>query len=126
MGATKRRRGAPIGNTNALKHGFYASWFKQLELNDLEQVNPLGVNSEIEMLRVIMRRLFEAISIEQPDPLQLAQLMNALGKNSYHLAELIRLEKELGQSQGIGETLSKAIKTVLDEMMCEKAKGGPT
>jgi len=53
-----RPRGAQPGNTNALKHGFYAKHFNQLELSDLETALSGGLDNEIEMLRVAQRRTF--------------------------------------------------------------------
>ncbi len=55
----RRRRGAPIGNTNALKHGFYSRSFRDIDLHDLEKVHFSGLQDEITMLRVYIRRVTE-------------------------------------------------------------------
>jgi hypothetical protein len=34
----KKKRGAPPGNQNALKHGFYSRRFRNLEMGDLDVV----------------------------------------------------------------------------------------
>ncbi len=36
---TKHRRVAPIGNTNALKHGFYSRAFREIDCTDLDRVH---------------------------------------------------------------------------------------
>ena len=55
----KRRRGAPHGNKNALKHGFYSRQFKKADLVDLESADFIGLKDEITMLRVFMRRVIQ-------------------------------------------------------------------
>jgi len=55
----QKSRGAPPGNLNALKHGFYARQFKKAELTGLEQCDFDGLNDEIAILRVYIRRLIQ-------------------------------------------------------------------
>jgi hypothetical protein len=54
-----RKRGAQPGNLNALKHGFYSRSFLDLENTDLEAMLAQDLESEIAMLRVVVRRAFE-------------------------------------------------------------------
>ena len=54
-----RKRGAQPGNLNALKHGFYSRNFLDLENTDLEAMLAQDLESEIAMLRVVVRRAFE-------------------------------------------------------------------
>jgi hypothetical protein len=55
-GAGTRTRGGQVGNTNALKHGFYASVFKPGEIRKLEEMNKTEINDEIALLRVLIKR----------------------------------------------------------------------
>jgi len=55
-GDGKRTRGGQVGNTNALKHGFYASVFKPGEIRKLEEMNKTEINDEIALLRVLIKR----------------------------------------------------------------------
>ncbi len=55
----KRRRGAPMGNTNALKHGFYSRSFREIDCRDLDKIHFSGLQDEITMLRVYIRRVTE-------------------------------------------------------------------
>jgi hypothetical protein len=49
---------APKGNTNALKHGLYARHFSPQEQADLRSTSPRDYQFEINMLRVVVKRLF--------------------------------------------------------------------
>jgi hypothetical protein len=54
-----RRRGAPPGNSNALKHGFYSRYYKPLEAQNLAGHQFSGLQDEIEVLRVLLQRTVE-------------------------------------------------------------------
>lgn len=56
----KKKRGAPYGNKNAYKHGFYARHYTPQEVNDFEEMEPLDVRNEIELTRALMRRVLES------------------------------------------------------------------
>jgi len=55
-GTGERTRGGQVGNTNALKHGFYASVFKPGEIRKLEKMDKIEVNDEIALLRFLIKR----------------------------------------------------------------------
>jgi hypothetical protein len=52
-------RGAKPGNKNALKHGFYQKQYTIQEDIDLEARLANGIDDEIALIRVIIRRLME-------------------------------------------------------------------
>lgn len=56
---SRRRRGAPRGNKNALKHGFYARQFRPADVKDLDAHDFQGLSDEITLQRVVIRRLYE-------------------------------------------------------------------
>ena len=56
----KKKRGAPYGNKNAYKHGFYARHYTPQEVSDFEEMEPLDVRNEIELTRALMRRVLES------------------------------------------------------------------
>ena len=58
-----RKRGAPPGNRNAFKHGFYSDQFKQAEKNSLSLVQPADLTDEIQLFRVQHRRYLEAETV---------------------------------------------------------------
>ena len=57
--SSKRPRGAPSGNLNALKHGFYSRRFKRRDARDLEGHDFHGLADEITMMRVFLRDVVE-------------------------------------------------------------------
>ncbi len=94
-----RRRGAPIGNTNAFKHGFYSSRFQSSELAALLTL-PEGLTEEIALLRVCIRRIFDlseqAASVDQG-----LSLLTTLGRSISILDRLLRTQKTIFYAQGI-------------------------
>ncbi len=48
------------GNKNAYKHGFYARHYTPQEVSDFEEMEPLDVRNEIELIRALMRRVLES------------------------------------------------------------------
>lgn len=113
----KRRRGAQPGNINALKHGFYARHFGKMELKDLDAILDKGLDSEINMLRVGIRRLFE-LTQENSDIERGIRLLSVLGSSATRLANLLRTELLLG-----GDRQDKVYTQLIDaieEMANEK------
>ena len=53
------RRGAPLGNNNAFKHGLYSRDFRQLSLKELESLDSHALASEINLLALQLRELNE-------------------------------------------------------------------
>jgi hypothetical protein len=95
MPTTKRPRGAPPGNTNALKHGFHSRQFRQAEINDLDIMLTNSLESEINMLRVVTRRVLE-LSQDNDDIETGIKLLATLGATTTRLASLLRTQTILG------------------------------
>jgi hypothetical protein len=55
----KRPRGAPAGNNNALKHGFYARRLPSSHLAGLESTDVDNLKDEITVLRIFIRRVVD-------------------------------------------------------------------
>jgi hypothetical protein len=58
----KIRRGQ-VGNTNALKHGFYASVFKPDEIRKLEKITKAELDDELALLRVLIKRTVVSMDV---------------------------------------------------------------
>jgi hypothetical protein len=126
----KKRKGAQPGNLNALKHGFYSRSFKELENSDLEAMLAQDLESEIAMLRVVVRRAFElstAPAEEDGEPGQdldaqaklgtAIHVMNSLGMASIRLGSLLKIQAMLGKREGdIGAVISEALKEVARDL----------
>jgi hypothetical protein len=113
----KRKPGAQPGNLNALKHGFYSRRFKEAEKRDLA-AHTGGLEDEIAMLRVSIRRLLEWTPArgERVELAEAVARLNALGQAAARLAGLLRTQKRL--AEGAGE-VSSALSQALDEVMKE-------
>jgi len=84
-----------------VKHGFYSRAFRQVDLEDLEQIEQ-GLLNEVAMLRVATRRVFEVFDQRhqslsdpetEPDRRMLADLseaLNALGLANIRVANLLK------------------------------------
>jgi hypothetical protein len=88
------RRGAPPGNLNALKHGFYSRQFRKLETADLDTMLEEGLESEINLLRIVTRRVFDmAASIATLE--EGYALLSVLSDASVRLASILRTQSIL-------------------------------
>ncbi len=130
--ASTRKPGAQPGNTNALRHGFYAHRFTASESKRLNNQKPGDVQSEIALVRVCIDRLveqldFDAVFIPGKDengaPVQgtirddhyLRQL-NTLSQMTQSLATLTRTEHLL---KGKHSDVTDAIQNALEELRME-------
>lgn len=52
-----KKRGAPVGNNNALKHGFYSRYFTKLEVDRLDTDVKGELQDEEELLRLYLARV---------------------------------------------------------------------
>lgn len=91
----KRRRGAPRGNKNALKHGFYSRQFNKADLVDLEAADILGLEDEITMIRVYIRRVIQ-LGNDVNDLPQAISLLRVLCLASASLMRLLKTQQLLG------------------------------
>jgi hypothetical protein len=112
----KRSRGAPKGNQNALKHGFYRKHMSDLEVADLDTALQEGLTDEIAMLRVALRRTF-ALTKKSPDLDTSLAALSSLGFACTHLSNLLRTHKYLtGDTKTTEDAISTAISQVILEM----------
>jgi hypothetical protein len=125
-----RRRGGQPGNTNPLKHGFYSQHFKSAEAREVEGLQQAGLQEEVAMLRVMIRRVVELASnpetaapdnaSEQNSASDLESALTALktlGVAASHLANLLRTEKILADQNGeVSRTLHQALGDIVAEL----------
>jgi hypothetical protein len=111
-----RRRGAPSGNTNALKHGFYSSRYRKVETRDLQNCKFTGLQDEIDLLRVYMRRVVE----NSPDTANLPELIELLRVLSLSAATITRLARTqkflVGETNEVTEALNQALEELSHEI----------
>jgi len=115
--AGKRRGGQP-GNVNAMRHGFYSRRFRSMEVGDLETVMGDGLNGEIALMRVLIRRMFDFASGSELTSLEdWSHLLNTLGAAQTRLAGMLRTQKLLvgEESSDVLSALSEALGAVRKE-----------
>ncbi len=101
----KRKRGAPKGNRNAYKHGFYAKVLNEAEQLDFELVTGVnGFDDEIALLRVKIKSLLAN------DPENIKLLMDA----TTTLANLVKTKYKISkeQKQGLKEAIENVLKDI--------------
>ncbi len=111
MDASPKRRG------KATQPTFYTRHLSQQDLADLEAALANGLQDEIAMLRLVIRRVFEHASDAELDLAAWSETLDTLGAASARLARLLRTQKDLGgESQGVSQALSQALGEVIHEM----------
>jgi hypothetical protein len=101
----KKKRGAPQGNQNARKHGFYSRALNKAEQLDFELATGVeGLDDEIALLRIRIRALLE----NEPENIRyIVQATNAL-------VRLVRARYDISKEDRKG--LKEAIGNVLREV----------
>ena len=107
--------GAPKGNLNALKHGFYSRLFHNSEVSELPD-ETTSLEHEITLLRVMIRRtMLLADGID--DLKEATRVLDALGAAAARLANLLRLQKSLTENRSqVADEISIAIQQVNAEL----------
>jgi hypothetical protein len=101
----KKPRGAPKGNQNARKHGFYSKVLDEAEQLDLIAAEDItGIDNEIAILRVKIKAVLEQ------DPENIKLIMEATNT----LARLLRTKYNLDKSQG--KSVKEAILKVVSDL----------
>jgi len=98
----ERKRGAPKGNQNARKHGFYSRVLDEAEQLDFELATGVeGIDGEIALLRVKIKSILK----NDPENIKLImQATNALAKlvkTRYNISK----EDKKGLKEAIGNVL---------------------
>ncbi len=110
-----RKRGAPEGNQNARKHGFYSRVLDESERLDLESATQVeGIDEEIALLRVKIK------SVLAHDPENIKLIMQAINS----LARLVRTRYHISKEDKGG--LKDAITNVLKDIALPLGIGGGT
>lgn len=103
---SKRKRGAPAGNINALKHGFYSKRFNTGELLDLDNITEGSISEEIAMMRVITRRVVDLMENGATNQ-EVLDFYKIIGQMCMQISALLRTQKILDAgSQGKVDLLS--------------------
>lgn len=114
-----RRRGGQPGNSNAKRHGFYSSKFTADESQDLQAALSVGVDDEVTLLRVGVRRLFE-LAGTSADAGEWASMLDAIGMASVRIAGLLKMQRMIeGGQSSLSDALSQALNEVCNDVSCK-------
>ncbi len=98
----ERTRGAPRGNQNARKHGFYAKVLDEAGQIDFELAAGVeGIDDEIALLRVKIKSLLEHDPENIKLIMQATNTLAGLVKTSYNMTK----EQRKGLKEAIGNVL---------------------
>jgi len=99
----ERKRGAPKGNQNARKHGFYSKVLDEAEQLDFELATDVdGIDDEIALLRVKIKSLITY------DPDNIKLIMQA----TTTLARLVRTKYNISKKTQVREGLCPSLKSL--------------
>ena len=116
MSTSSRPRGAPKGNLNALKHGFYTRRIKKSHLTGVETTDASGLIEEIALIRVFTRRLLESIGPEA-DAYDLAEFLRTLCLASSTITRVVKTQFLISASgPGMDDEIAEAIRQVNAEL----------
>jgi len=102
---TKNKPGAPLGNQNARKHGFYSSVLDENQQRDLEEaVGVEGLDNEIAFLRVKIK------SLAREHPENVGLMIKAINS----MARLLTLKGAISKNDKSG--LKDAVVNILKDI----------
>ena len=83
---------------------FYGVEYEPAEARDLRTVQADDLQSEINMLRVVMRRVLAHLNSAEAQPGQLVSTLKALGTACHTLSRLLKTQRELSDKKSDLET----------------------
>jgi hypothetical protein len=109
------RRGAPPGNRNAVKHGFYSRFFHKADLKDLENLDAKSLSDEINLLRLHVRRLSE-FSLTLTDLGEYLEVLRVINLFTSNINRLIKTQVFLAkEAPGFQDMINQALEEVAGE-----------
>jgi uncharacterized protein YjcR len=101
----KGKRGAPEGNQNARKHGFYSRVLDEAEQLDFEQATSVeGIDDEIALLRVRIK------SVLRHDPNNIKLIMQATNALARLISTRYNISRE--DKKGLKEAIGNVLRDV--------------
>jgi len=76
---------------------------------------PRDLAEEINMLRGLIRQVIE-LADEERSFGELLSILEVVGKSSYRLATLLKVNRELGNGEGLMEVLNQAVSETMQEL----------
>ena len=113
----KKRRGAPKGNQNAIKHGIYSRQLPRQKSGDDADLSTVLLGDEIVAMRVFIRRLVAA-SADVTERGELVETLHELSLAMLTLTRLVRTQLFVSKDQGgdIQREIMRALTDIAEEM----------
>lgn len=112
----RKRSGAPLGNLNALKHGYYSKAFRKVERDDLDIIEK-NLISELNALRVIGRRIMIQMKNSKLDQETINIYINTMIKITLSIGKLLNIQSIVENRQPAKELELENILTAIVEEM---------
>jgi hypothetical protein len=110
--------GAPRGNQNARKHGFYSRIYTEEDLADIASVAATAdLSDEIALLRVFIRR----VAVEGVETMQAPELLSAISRACGRLTQMLKAQRVI--SGDAADSFQQALAEVLDGLEEELGLG---
>ncbi len=111
-----RRPGAPLGNSNAFKHGFYTRRIKKRDLSGVETTDLKSLVDEIALIQVFTRRLVKSCA-SSTDFYELSAILRILCLASSTITRILRVNYLLtGSENNFADEIETAIREVRAEL----------
>ena len=114
------RRGAPLGNNNAFKHGFYARRINR-NLSSEESTNLKSLVDEIALIRVFTRKLVESCH-PSAELKELADILRILCLASASITRILRIYYLItGSETGLDPDIEDSIRKLNAELVAKNS-----
>lgn len=111
--AAKRRKGAPNGNKNALRHGFYARELGVVSPAKLDEYELRNLMGEVSMLKDYMHILYTK-NLDSSDPIVLTETLRALSLAGMAVSRLLLVHCQVRISRSGSNTYLKDLFADMD------------
>ena len=105
-----------MGNTNALKHGFFSAGFKRIERDRLETELQGELKDEEECLRLVIRRYIDSLDDEdQTDQVRYLLAVRTISLGFGRIESLQRTRRLIYETQSTLDQVYKELKLIPPE-----------
>ena len=113
---SKKKRGAQPGNTNALRHGFYARELGRLDPCSLDEREMRNLLGEAAMLKDYMYYLYNS-QVDKTDRHEIAETLRSLSMAGVALARLLQVHSRIriipdNSESGISSVLNRYLASI--------------
>ncbi len=120
MSDTPKKRGAPPGNTNALKHGYYSPRFRPSSSAGVSNANLSDLPAQIDLLRAYIRQVKD-LSAQMDEIHDELGLLRVLSLAMSSLNHLLRVQQRLSGTAQEKAMLRNVLSQALDDLYAQRS-----